>query len=252
MFEKAMNRPSAANHEELVSAFLAVRRSIGLAGLGLPVLLYFQARVIDGGVMQSSISGFYHTTMGDVFVGILVAIGVFLISYVGHLPNEGDRITDWWVSTIGGIAAVGVAIFPTLPEYVSCPSTSPPTIIQGIVIHWCTWWAGIHFLAAAVFYVCMAIFCLLLFPRNKQGEVKYFDEAGNTVYFICGVLLLVAIFGLLIFFFIKETGLGMNLAAKNFVFWFEALGVVAFAVAWLTKGNILAGIGNLLSSNERT
>ena len=251
MFDKSRQRSSSAGHDELVASFLAVRRALGLAGLALPLLLYIDARLLPGGQMQTSISAFYHTPMGDVLVGILVAIGIFLITYMGHKPNKGDRLTDWWVSTIAGIGAIGVALFPTLPSEADCASFEPPTVIQGIVIHWCQWWGPIHFVSAIVFFVCMALFCLCLFPKNAKGEVHYFDEAGNTTYFVCGVLLLAAIGGLLLYFFIRNTSLGQSLGAANFVFWFETLGVVAFAVAWLTKGNLIGGVGNLMAGETR-
>lgn len=40
-------------------------------------------------------------------------------------------------------------------------------------------------------------------------------------------------------------------AAGNFVFWFETLGVFAFATAWLTKGNIIGGVANLTAKMTR-
>lgn len=245
MFEKSRQRASSVENDELVASFLSVRRALGLAGLMLPILLYVEARLVPGEGMQPSISGFYHTAMGDVLVGILVAIGLFLIAYVGHKPKLGDKLSDWWVSSIAGIGAIGVALFPVPPT--ACAVFEPPTVVQGIVVHWCQGWGVVHFLSAIAFFVCMALFCLCLFPKNGKGEVRYFDEAGNTTYFICGVVLLIAIAGLLVFFLIRNTALGKTLADGNFVFWFETLGVLAFAIAWLTKGNLIGGVGNLVA-----
>jgi hypothetical protein len=248
MFEKSKEHLPSADRDELVSAFLGVRRAVGLAGLALPFLLYSQARLMPGGSMQPSISEFYHTMMGDVLVGILFSIGVFLIAYVGHNPRRGDKLTDWWVSNVAGVAVIFVAIFPALPVGSDCNAFQPPTVIQGIVAHWCHRIGAIHFVSAAIFFFCMALFCLCLFPKNAKGEVHYFDEAGNTTYLICGALLLFAILGLFVFFLMRDTYMGQSLAKSNFVFWFETLGVLAFAIAWLTKGNIIGGLANLGTS----
>ncbi len=247
MFEKSRQRSSSAEHDELVSAFLSVRRALGLLGLSLPVLLFLHAHIGPTGSMQPSISEFYHTGMGDVLVGILVAIGVFLIAYVGHKPRQGDKLTDWWLSTIAGVGAIGVALFPTLPTATDCGAFTQPSVVQGVVIHWCQWWGPVHFVSAAVFFLCMAGFCFFLFPKNGKGEVRYFDEAGNAVYFVCGVLLLTSIAGLTLFSFVSDTAFGQSLAAGNFVFWFETLGVLAFAAAWLTKGSLLGGVAKLIT-----
>ncbi len=75
----------------------------------------------DPGI-QDSISSYYYTDMRDVLVGSLWAIGVFLFSYRGYDTLEGPQLrrlfgtsTDFLASSLAGICAVGVAIFPTRP-----------------------------------------------------------------------------------------------------------------------------------------
>lgn len=92
----------------------------------------------------------------------------------------------------------------------------------------------------------MAIFCLFLFPKNKKGEIHYFDEPGNSTYLACGVALIISIAGLLVYLLLGQSDLGRWLGRRNFVFWFETLGVVAFAIAWLTKGNLAGGVAALV------
>ena len=233
--------------DDLVSSFLAVRRAIGLAGISLPVLLFASAWALPDGEMKPSISEFYHTFMGDLLVGVLVAIGLFLIAYVGHKPKEGEFLTDWWVSTLAGIGAVGVALYPTTPDDLKCEVYEAPETVQGIVSHWCQWWEPIHFISAGLFFVCMALFCFFLFPKVKGGGVSWSNEPGNVTYFTCGIALVVSIVGLLAYFIVKTSIIGEVLAENNFVFWFETLGVVAFAIAWLTKGNLLGGMSNIVT-----
>jgi len=101
--------------------FLAVRQGIGFLGLILPTLLYAYGRS-GAGRMQPSISEFYYTAMGDVFVGALVAIGVFLLSYRGYKAKParfplGDRAT----SIIAGLSALAVALLPAALARAPCP-----------------------------------------------------------------------------------------------------------------------------------
>ncbi len=68
----------------LVVSHLTLRRSVGLIGLFLPFVLAFGLPVIcvepGCGELQGSLSRYYHTAMGDVFVGALCAVGVFLLA----------------------------------------------------------------------------------------------------------------------------------------------------------------------------
>jgi hypothetical protein len=59
--------------------------------------------------------------MQDVFVGILWAVGLFLISYKGY------DSTDNWVTNLSGIFAIGVALFPTI---VKLDDTRPLGVFQ--------------------------------------------------------------------------------------------------------------------------
>jgi hypothetical protein len=104
-----------------VISYLTLRKAIGIIGLLLPIvlivgkILYFQ----DPGI-QDSISGYYYTDMRDVLVGSLCPIGVFLLSYKGYDAPGGPRrrrllgrSTDFLASSVAGIGAIGVALFPT-------------------------------------------------------------------------------------------------------------------------------------------
>ena len=71
---------TAKEKNQLVLSFLTVRRALGLLGLALPLLLIGFGVLFSDGI-ERSVSAFYYTGMGDIFVGILCAIGVFLFSY---------------------------------------------------------------------------------------------------------------------------------------------------------------------------
>ncbi len=132
-----------------VISYLALRKAIGSIGFLLPFWLVIgEIYVFQDPGVRPSISDYYHHDPGmrDWLVGSLCAIGVFLVSYKGYdnpnpnpvlerLPFKG---TDDLVSTLAGVCAVGVAIFPTQEE-----STSAKELITNI--------PGLHVLFAAIF-----------------------------------------------------------------------------------------------------
>jgi len=219
--------------------FIAVRQGIGLLGLFLPLALFAYGQS-GPGRMQPTISEFYFTAMGDVFVGTMVAIGVFLISYRGYraMPKRfplGDRAT----SIIAGLSALGVALFPAQPQpgfarcieagaLKTCSTGLPdPTLLTGL--HHIT--GPLHLGSAALFFLALAYFCLVLFPMGGTPR-----SAEHLIYRICGGVLLAAILAATLYATLPTLA---PLRAFNFIFWVETAGVLAFAIAWLTKGKML-------------
>ena len=68
----------------LVISYLTLRKIIGFLGISFPVVLFLVAVIFFQTGLQSSVSKYYHTVMGDVFVGTLCVIGFFLLSYKGY------------------------------------------------------------------------------------------------------------------------------------------------------------------------
>ena len=70
---------------ELVISFLALRNLIGISGMLLPIVLtLFTPKGELDKVMEHSISEYYYTKNGDLFVVLLSVIGVFLLTYKGY------------------------------------------------------------------------------------------------------------------------------------------------------------------------
>jgi len=82
----------------LIISYLSLRKAIGFLGILLPFVLYFGALIIFGTGLQTSISGYYHTGMRDVYVGTLCVIGFFLFSYKGG-EKLGRRVRhdSYWI-----------------------------------------------------------------------------------------------------------------------------------------------------------
>jgi hypothetical protein len=226
--------------------FLAVRQGIGILGLILPTTLYLYGLTGEGR-MQPSISELYYTAMGDVFVGCLVSIGVFLLTYRGYRAKPdrfplGDRAT----SIIAGLAALGVALLPAGPDPAfarciigemtgPCAGTLPdPTLMTGL--HFIT--GPLHFACAGVFFTALAYFCLVLFPmggkRRPDGTPALSLE--HLTYYVCGAVLIAAILAALAYLALPFKD---QMREVNYIFWVETAGVLAFSLAWLVKGDAL-------------
>ena len=140
----------------------AHRQLIGWIGLLLPALLVAITIERDGLERWrnlESISAYYYTGALPVFVGMLVALALFLFTYRGF-DNEHHK-ADRGVAIVAGAAALVVAFFPT-----AAPVGVPPL----------AWWTRstgvIHHAAAVVLFVMFAVFALWLFRLRRDGKTE--------------------------------------------------------------------------------
>ena len=200
---------------DLIISHLSLRRVIGLLGASFPFVLSLGAYAIFGTGLQKSMSAYYHTGMGDVFIGILFAIGFFLFSYKGHEPKD-DLVGD-----LGFLFALGVALFRTTPENQSSDFVG-----------------YLHLTFAALFFATLIVFSLFLFTKSAPGKpLTPRKRERNAAYRICGWAMVLAI--ALIGVYYLTGGDSSPLAAYNPVFWLEAIAVGAFGISWLIKGEAM-------------
>jgi len=207
--------------EALVISYLTLRRAVGVIGTALPFVLVAGKWLLEGWGIQSSISAYYYTSMRDVFVGSLCAIGVFLLSYRGYEPVD-DR-----AGNLACLFAVGVALCPTAPS-------TGVSAAQRLV-------GALHLTFASAFFLTLAYFCLVLFTKtNPARQMTERKKERNIVYMVCGYTILACI-GLVLVdvAFFRDSAV----QAMDPVFWLESAAVLAFGVSWLTKGEaILADV----------
>ena len=201
------------------------RRLIGIFGLLLPLLLWLTAGsrttpAAERWRLLDSISAYYYTGAVAIFVGILIALSLLLMTYRGYANDFGwmDRV----VGIVAGIAAFGVAFFPTeAPQGLSAPE----------------WWVDrmnvLHYASAATLFVMFAVFALVLFPhtdprKNRTTFAQRLRDWRNKVYYACGAAIVASI--TLAFWLGRREG--------GSIFWPEAVAIVAFATSWLVKGRI--------------
>jgi len=204
--------------DPLVLSYLALRKAVGTIGFALPFVLAFGNMILlKRLVIESSISSYYYTGMGNVFVGSLCAIGVFLMSTRGY--DRKDEIAG----RLACAFAIGVALFPTTPY-------SDPTSKEKLI-------GSLHWSFAALLFLTLAYFCLALFTKTAPDRIPTRRKLQrNAVYRICGRTILASI--LLIGVLALPP---VELLVQRFTpnFWLESIAVVAFGVAWLTKGETI-------------
>ncbi|MEV7095558.1 DUF998 domain-containing protein [Amycolatopsis sp. NPDC051045] len=198
-----MTTATTSPQNTLVHSYLFLRRAIGLIGLALPVVLILGKQLVQGGALIGSLSGYYYTDLRDVLVGAMCAVGVFLLAYYGH--DYVDNVA----STVAGLGAIGLALFPTTPAR--------------DVTAWDRTSGVLHLVFAAVFFLALAYFCLRLFPHD--GEQRF-----GTLYRACGIVILAC---LVLIALAKYLAIAPSLRPA---LWLEAIAVEAFGIAWLVKG----------------
>jgi hypothetical protein len=211
-----MNQQSGPQ-EPLVLSYLSLRQAVGIIGCALPFVLAFGKTLLQGPGIQSSISGYYYTDMGNVFVGSLCAIGVFLMSTRGY--DRKDEIAG----RLACAFAVGVALFPTTPDMAA---TSQEDIV-----------GDVHLSLAALLFLTLAYFSLVLFTKTAPDKKPTGRKLQrNIVYRVCGYTILACI---LLIVVVKLPPVKTLAAWLTPVFWLESVAVVAFGVSWLTKGETI-------------
>ncbi len=195
----------------------AHRQLIGYIGLVLPFVLMLIAISRDGVAhweKLESISAYYYTGAVAAFVGMLVALALFLFTYRGY-ANRYHRF-DRAAAVIAAIAALGVAFFPT---------TAPDGVT--VLAWWAPWDGRVHHVCAIVLFLMFAVFALWLFRVTPEGENAAPDKRRrNQTYLTCGVAILVCI-----------AWAGWEAKNHRPIFWPESVALVAFAVSWLVKGH---------------
>ncbi|MFQ6027871.1 MAG: DUF998 domain-containing protein [Dehalococcoidia bacterium] len=197
----------------LLVSFGDLRRGLGIMGIALPFVLALGNLIIFQEGLQTSISDYYHTDMGDVLVGTLCAVGVFLAAYQGYTRREN------LISYLTGVFAIGVALFPTTPA-------GATTFQQNIGI--------VHLIFAALLFLSFAYFALRVFTQGDTSVAR--KRRRNKVYIVSGIAILLCILLIIIANVVLDES---QKEAYKPVFWLEAIAIVFFGISWLVKGTAL-------------
>jgi hypothetical protein len=203
--------------DSIVRDYLALRRAIGWLGFLLPFAVSLAA-AFPHSDEQSSISLYYYTHSRNILVGVLCAIGVFLLFY------KGQQRIDAWLSGLAGAFAIGVAMFPTSPA-------KDATDLQTHISY-------VHYTSAALFFAAITGMTLFLFTKTDQAVMSARKQKRNLVYKVCGTIMAVAVLALLAQAPLSKETKDL-LASFRYTYWLETAAIVAFGIAWLTKGEAI-------------
>ena len=211
------NKPENKKDTRLyVISYFTLRKSVGILGLSLPVILAIGYFILDGEIkILNSISTYYHTHIGNALVGTLCAFAFFLFAYKGH--DKRDNI----VGHLGCIFALGIAFLPNSPN-------DPGTLINIL-----------HLTSASLFFMVLIYFSLVLFTKSDKPKPYLKPKKNrNKVYYFCGFTMLGCILTITVYMlWIKE--IFPHIDNIQPVFCLESLALFAFGISWLTKGQVI-------------
>ena len=198
----------------------AHRRLIGILGLLLPLLLFIFAGLrhtvgLPAWTPLNSISAYYYTGAVAIFVGVLFALALFLLTYPGYKGVIADRL----LGLVGGTAAILVTLFPTsAPDGLSAP----------------TWWSPymrtVHYLSAVVLFVVFILFAIWLFRKSnipRRGDRPLEKRRRDDICLASGIIMIASVLWA-----------ASSMVTHAPIFIPESMAIIAFAVSWLTKGEV--------------
>lgn len=212
-----------------IISYNTLRRAIGFCGLLLPVLVVFGGFITNTQeTVLPSISDYYFSRMGDVFVGVLCAVSFFLFCYRGHANL--DNI----LANLAATFALCVALFPT--------STDLDRNVHTGLIAYEGAAAAIHFTSAVLFFLILAFFSIQLFTRTT-GEPTPQKMRRNRIYRVCGWVMIASLLLLAGFFVARHLTPDAPWVTVpqsiRIVTVLETVMLWSFGISWLTKSQAI-------------
>jgi hypothetical protein len=225
--------------EPRLLSYLAHRQLIGWLGLALPVSVMAVGEWLSDSGAQSSLSGYYYTGAQGVFVGMMCAIGAFLLTYRGYQGTPIDRVAG----RAAGVCAVAVGLLPTVPP----ADVLPPS-----------WWSPLtgqlHTAAAAGLFALFIYFSGGLFRRwgkkrsdSKMERCACMDKRSDRkkvrdgLYLIFAIVMTTCVLAIVGYNYALGAGaISSALERCRPVLWLESTAVTSFAFSWLVKGEALS------------
>lgn len=232
--------------QQVEHSYMALRQVIGILGMFLPFAVVFFAAVFGSEECLpqncfSTISATYHTNAGPIMVGLLFCVGLFLVTYDGY-----DR-QDSIVSTISGIAAMGIAFFPCTLKVLSIDSTGHSLGTRVGIFHLPIEVSNIiHLALAAAFFLLLAYNSFFLFTKTKNKDsMSNEKKKRNLLYKICGLIIFASIICILVinllytFLFSANPPDFYAFEYTPYGIVFETIMLIAFGLSWLAKGGAI-------------
>ncbi|MFT3705953.1 MAG: hypothetical protein QM802_26540 [Agriterribacter sp.] len=209
-----------------------LRKMVGALGILLPLIVYLFLQITDDfDPVLPSISHYYFTRSSSFFEIIVSLLAVFLLIY------KGEKFIDYILSSLAGLSALLMLIFPTSNLW---------GLMQGkydLVAVTCfkqsEFRPKFHYGCAAIFLICLALISLLLFTKSSQSPSHRTQrkKIRNWIYRGCAIIMFSAL--LVAFLGFLGTIDEKYYDSHNMTFWMEVISVEAFGLSWMVKGGFI-------------
>ena len=204
---------------DFTKAYLGQRQILGGLGIALPFLVILFGLLGENNYgWYYSISATFYANSGPVFIALMGAVGIFLISYgVYCFYTRLDRI----VNVLPGVFALLISFFPcgaTILEKVGILHI--PTKISALI----------HNISACIFFLLLSFNILFLFTKTA-GKLTKKKIVRNRLYRVCGTGIL--------FFIASQAIMTMAPIGGPYTLINETGMLLCFGIAWLVKGETL-------------
>lgn len=230
--------------------FKSLRNCIGLLGLMLPIVIVFVAKGLEKcNCLQDSISHYYYTMAGPIFVGILCSLGLVLIFYPTPDPKSTPYSTCNWrvcklikpghdgiLTTISGVFAICVALCPTNSDFTS--SNKCPLFYYEENLYR----NGFHYFSAAIMLLIFSYMSICIFTRanDPNWKTNKWKVWRNRVYTWSGMITFISILTIAILAIMDYLKLEFtNHIPNTSTYWLEVCALVPFGISWLVKGGFI-------------
>ena len=203
--------------------YIKLRTGIGVLALAFPLIFLISSSLLHRTEMQPSISEYYITREleRNLFVGILICVGIFLWLYEGYSYWE-NRILD-----AAGVLLALVALVPVSASSFTLGDTVIPVRghIGGMTF-------SVHGFCAVTFFICIIVVSTVFSRTTLKGRpdrakwIRIYTIIATWMFIGIGLSALSGVF--------HQSWLGRLFDGKG-VFWVEAFGVWGFATFWLVK-----------------
>ncbi len=205
-----------------------LRKLVGVLGVFLPLLLYLFLLIDSGfGRPLESISHYYYTRVSGLFVITVSLLAIFLIIYKGKKP------IDFVMSTIAGVFALFVVLFPTC----NIDTNSDGHVCSVTTLRDSDFRMAFHYISAAIFLLTLSFMTLFIFTKSDKPveERTAQKRIRNIFYRICGIIMILA---LLLAFFCHKEVIDLPIFGDSLTFWMETIALESFGFAWLIKAEV--------------
>jgi len=231
---------SDPKQQKLIISYKTLRNFVGFSGILLPFIQLIFTKQIqnDAVVYQGSMSDYYYTNTGEIFVIIICTTAIFLFTYKGH-DHLGEKI----LINLAAVGALGLVLFPTGLK-LTMPDAGVHVKDAARIVHVYKD-IELHWIFAATFFICLAALSLFFFTKSdkqttlikREGSRMNQKSRRNIIYIVAGSLMMLCLVFILLLSVIP--GLDEKLKDHSPIFIAETIATIAFGISWITKGETL-------------